>query len=322
MNKQNKALVIDALSLIHRAYHAYPPFKDQSGRPIGAIYGVGRIFLSVVNQLEPEFVLVAFDTKAPTFRHKQYADYKAKRPPTDEAMLVQIPLIEQLFEAAGAVILKQDGFEADDMIGSLVKANLKNNGLADQFIILSGDWDLAQLIDDDKIVLQYTRGSTKRTKIVNQQVFVTNWEFLPRLLPDYKALAGDASDNIPGVKGIGKKTAQILVSRFGDIKALYQLVDQQPDAISQITSKRVVNLLKKDKEQAFFSKQLATIKTDVPLAISDLNRHQFKRFNQDFIHFLENYNFKSLINMIRLTAEAKTRLSTADKAKQQLNLFG
>ena len=318
-------LLIDALSLIHRAYHAYPPLTNNKGRPIGAVYGVTRIFLSVVNHLKPTFVLVAFDTKAPTFRHQAFKDYKAKRPKPDQAMLDQIPIVKEILTAAGCLILIRDGFEADDLIGSFITYHKNRNHT--QFIILSGDYDLAQLIDNNKVILHYTKGSVKNAQSIDETKFVQTWGFKPSLLVDYKALAGDASDNIPGVKGVGKKTAQLLVSQLGSLENIYQTLDTNPDKIIRITSSRVVKLLQTSKKAAFFSKQLATIDTNIDIDIK-LNPHtQFPYYSPDFINQLKKYNFKSLLKMLNQQLSLKTsnpkpfNPTPTSSSKTQLQLF-
>ncbi|NOY14747.1 MAG: hypothetical protein GXP43_00845 [bacterium] len=316
-------LLIDALSLIHRAYHAYPPLTDKKGVPTGAVYGVTRIFLSVVNDLRPDYVLVAFDTKEPTFRHKVFEGYKAKRAKADEAMLVQIPVIRDFFEAAGGLILIQDGFEADDLIGSFIaQKKAGNNG---RFIILSGDYDMAQLIDNDKVILHYTMGGVKNALHVNEAAFVEKWGFKPKLLVDYKALAGDPADNIAGVKGVGKKTAQILVSHIGPIEKIYELIEKHPDEIEKLTSKRVVELLRQGKESAFFSKELALIKTDVEIKIDLDEKNKFPYFSPEFIDLLEKYNFSSLLKMLnKKAAEEKAgdkKTEPKEVNGEQLGLF-
>lgn len=318
-------LLIDALSLIHRAYHAYPPLTNGKGQPIGAVYGVTRIFLSVVNHIKPNFVLVAFDTKAPTFRHQVFKDYKAKRPKPDQAMLDQIPIVKKILTAAGCLILIRDGFEADDLIGSFITHHKNRNQT--QFIILSGDYDLAQLIDNDKVILHYTKGSVKNAKHINEAKFTQIWHFKPPLLVDYKALAGDPSDNIPGVKGIGKKTAQTLVSQLGSLENIYQTLNTNPDKIINLTSSRVAKLLQEGKETAFFSKQLATINTNVDIDIQLTPNTQFPYYSPDFIDQLKKYNFKSLLKMLNQQLPPKTSNqspsspTSSSSPQTQLQLF-
>jgi len=293
-----KFLVIDALSLIHRAYHAYPPLTNSQGRPIGALYGVSRLFLGVVNQIKPNYVITAFDTKEPTFRHLVYKAYKAKRPKTDQALLDQIPQVLEMFRSAGCHILIKEGFEADDLIGSFITQTRHNLRSAD-FIILSGDYDLAQLIDGDQVVLHYTKGSVKNAQVINEARFIKDWGFKPALLADYKALAGDTSDNITGVKGIGAKTAQKLISRFGSIDNLYSILKTQPDKVEVLTSKRVVKLLQDHQEEALLSKKLALIKTDLPLPIKPTNLPTFDHHLNSLLTFLQDHNFKSLVKLIQ-----------------------
>ncbi len=304
-------LFIDALSLIHRAYHAYPHFKTSSGQPTGAIYGASRILTSVLADIKPQYIIVAFDTPQPTFRHKEYKQYKAKRPKPDQEMIDQIGPIKDFFNLIGAMILIKDGFEADDLIGSgLEELSQKSNNPL--FIILSGDYDLAQLIRGENIIFRYTRGSLKGTESIKEADFLAKWGFEPASLVDYKALAGDASDNIPGARGIGKKTGQKLISRFKTVESIYQLVDKKPDQISQTTSTRVLRFLQESRDMVFFSKRLATIKTD--LKLNELARIKKASVNQKKLaDFFKKYNFKSLKPIL---ANKKENNNQNDKGRQ------
>ncbi len=321
MEEEQTFLFIDALSLIHRAFHAYPPLKDKEGHPRGAFYGVSRILLSLLPTLKPDYLIVAFDTQAPTFRHKEYKEYKAKRPEVKKEMVEQIPLVKEFFRTLGSCLLIKDGFEADDLIGSGIQTLLKKYPLS-RFIILSGDYDLAQLIRDDQVVLNYARGSIKNAQQINEGLFVERWGFKPPFLVDYKALAGDPSDNIPGAKGIGKKTAVKLVSHFQAIERLYKSVEENEEEIIKLTSPRVVGLLKVARQEVFFSKKLAKIKTNVKL--EELSKIQpIKRNNDHLIDFFNHYGFKSLIRLLENKHQdsEKKRVEKESKKLNQLSFF-
>ncbi len=312
-------LLIDALSLIHRAFHAYPPLKDSQGQPRGAFYGVSRIFLSLIPSLQPTYLIVSFDTQAPTFRHQEYKEYKAKRPKADPEMIAQIPLVKELFKIVGGCLLAKDGFEADDLIGSSLHFLLKKYPQA-RFIILSGDYDLAQLIKDDQVVLNYTRGSVKNARQINESIFLQEWGFEPRFLVDYKALAGDQSDNIPGAKGIGKKTALKLVSHFKTIEKIYHYLETDPEKITQLVSARVVQLLEASRDQVFFSKKLAEINKDIQL--EELKTLKPLQFNEtQLIKFFNRYNFPSLVKMLQKDNQKEKKEEIENKKLTQLSFF-
>ncbi len=321
MEGRQTFLFIDALSLIHRAFHAYPPLKDKDGHPRGAFYGVSRIVLSLLPDIKPDYLMVAFDTQAPTFRHKEYKEYKAKRPEVQKEMVEQIPLVKEFFETLGGCLLIKDGFEADDLIGSGIQILLRKYPLG-QFIILSGDYDLAQLIRNDQVVLNYTRGSVKNAQRINEELFVETWGFKPPFLVDYKALAGDPSDNIPGAKGIGKKTAVKLISHFQTIERLYDALKNNEEEVIKVTSARVIRLLKESQQEVFFSKELAKIKTDVRL--DELDEIQpIERNNDRLIDFFNHYGFKSLIRLLENKRQdpEKKKVEKENKKLTQLSFF-
>lgn len=252
MSANQKLALIDAHALIHRAYHALPPMRTAAGLPTNAVYGFTAMLLKVITVLKPTHIVAAFDVKGPTFRHKQFKDYKAHRPKADDDLVAQFAVVHDLVRAFNIPILEKKGFEADDIIGTLsaiAPTTAKK-------IIVTGDMDALQLVDAATTVVTLKRGATD-TIVFTEAMVQERYGFPPALLTDYKGLRGDPSDNIPGVAGIGEKTAKELVGKYGTIEKIYQHLDE--------LSPRVQTRLKGQKTAALQSRSLATIKRDVPL---------------------------------------------------------
>ncbi len=252
MSASQKLALIDAHALIHRAYHALPPMSTAAGLPTNAVYGFTAMLLKVITVLKPTHIVAAFDMKGPTFRHEQFKDYKAHRPKADDDLVAQFEVVHDLVRAFNIPILEKKGFEADDIIGTLTAIA----PAAAKKIIVTGDMDALQLVDPTTTVVTLKRGATD-TITYTEAMVQERFGFPPSLLIDYKGLRGDPSDNIPGVAGIGEKTAQELVSKFGAIENIYKHLDE--------LAPRVQTRLKGQKTKALESRWLATIKRDVPL---------------------------------------------------------
>lgn len=252
MAKNIKLALIDAHALIHRAYHALPPMNTSAGLPTNAVYGFTAMLLKVMTTLKPTHMAVAFDVKGPTFRHKEFKDYKAHRPKADDELVAQFDVVRELVRAFNIPILEKQGFEADDIIGTLV--TLVDSGV--KKIIVTGDMDALQLVDPTTTVFTLKRGVTD-TVLYTEDSVQERFGFTPALLVDYKGLRGDPSDNIPGVAGIGEKTAQELVAKYGTVEAIYKHL--------ATLSPRVQTRLKGQKTKALHSRRLATIRRDVPI---------------------------------------------------------
>ena len=267
MFKDTKTLVLlDAHAIIHRAYHALPDFATSKGEPTGALYGLSTMLLKIIADLKPDYIVACYDLPKPTYRHEAYKDYKAGRAKTDEELVSQLKKSREIFEAFNIPMYQKEGFEADDMIGTLVEKNLSNKDL--DIVIASGDMDTLQLVVDDKVRVYTLKKGIKDTIIYNEKAVVERFGFLPKLLPDYKGLRGDPSDNIIGIKGIGEKTAQILISNFGGIEDIYKKLKTKKgeEEIKQVgITERIVGLLKEGEEEAQFSKMLGTIRRDAPI---------------------------------------------------------
>ena len=242
-----KLVLIDGNSLINRAFYAMPLLTTRSGIYTNAVYGFMNMFFKMYSDIKPDYVAVAFDLKAPTFRHKMYREYKGTRKPMPEELRPQIPLLKETLNAMGVATLEKEGFEADDIIGSVAKS-------ADIYtVIFTGDRDSFQLVDEN-ISVYFTKKGITETEIYNADNFYDKTGIFPSQVIELKALMGDSSDNIPGVKGVGEKTAISLIKEYGTIDVLYEHTsDLKGKLLEKITEGR---------DSAFFSRTLATIDTD------------------------------------------------------------
>ena len=253
-------LLIDANSIIHRSFHALPPFTGPSGEPTGALYGIASILLKLWREEKPAYAAALFDRPEPTFRKKEYPEYKAQRPPAPDDLVAQIIEAHHLFEAFGIKTFEKPGFEADDLIATLAEKFKGEPGL--QVAILTGDRDTLQLIEDDKVVVRIFNKGVSDTTIYDEKAVIAKYGFAPSLMVDYKALVGDSSDNIKGVSGVGPKTATELVKKFGNIENIWKAVPGEPKLAARLGGRE---------EEAKFSKKLVVLERNVPLPLSDIS---------------------------------------------------
>jgi DNA polymerase-1 len=267
-----KLVLLDVHAIIHRAYHALPEFVSSKGVPTGALYGLSTMLLKIIGDIKPDYIMACYDLPKPTYRHEAYKDYKAGRAKTDDELVAQLKKSREIFEAFDIPIYDKEGFEADDMIGTLVEKVLKLDKASPcpeiDVVIASGDMDTLQLVVDDRVRVYTLKKGIKDTIIYNEKAVVERFGFLPKLLPDYKGLRGDPSDNIIGIKGIGEKTAGILIQNFGGIEDIYKKLKakggKEEFKKAGITD-RIVKLLEEGEEEAEFSKMLGTIRRDAPI---------------------------------------------------------
>ncbi len=298
--KESKKLVLlDAHAIIHRAYHALPDFSSPGGEPTGALYGLASMLLKTINDLKPDHIIACFDVPEPTYRHKAYEQYKAGRPKADEALIMQLKRAKDVFDAFGIPIYEVAGFEADDIIGTIAEETKDNKALS--IIIASGDMDTLQLVDGERVrVLTLSKG-IKDTVMYDERSVKERFAFAPHLLSDFKGLRGDPSDNIPGVRGIGEKTATKLITSFGDLESIIKVAKEDPERIKEVGfNDRIVKLLNENVEEARFSKMLATIRTDAPIEFS-LPEHGWREgfdLNKAISVFLE-LGFRSLAGRLK-----------------------
>lgn len=282
-------VLIDGHAIIHRAYHAYPPLTTHKGELVGAVYGFTSILLTVLSRLHPEYVAVAFDKKAPTFRHIKFRAYKAHRKPVDQELIDQIPRVHEVVETLNIPIFEIDGFEADDVIGTLAKQAGKAKKKSISVNIITGDQDALQLVNHTIKVYMPPRGKNPE-KIFDEEKILEVYGLQPKQIIDLKALSGDASDGIPGVDGIGPKTATKLLQQFPTIKDVYANLD--------LIAPKIKEKLVKGKEQAILSEHLATIITGVPIKLN-LEKCRLSDYNIEAVTKLfEELEFRTLLKRL------------------------
>jgi DNA polymerase I len=283
-----KLILIDGNAIVHRSFHALPPLTNRKGEMTNAVYGFSSVLIKVINELKLDYMVATFDLAAPTFRHIEYDQYKAKRVKAPDELYAQIPKTKDVLTAFGVPILEKEGFEADDIIGTVAK---KYANKEIDILIITGDLDTLQLIDDNIRVYTMKKGLND-TIIYGEKEVEERYGLKVSQMIDYKALRGDSSDNIPGVKGIGEITATSLLKEFETLENLYKNVDK-------VKSKNVMEKLKKDKQMAFFSKRLGTIRLNVPIKISLKELDWQNHFDMEKIRALfEELGFHSLLRRL------------------------
>ncbi|MDB5195162.1 MAG: polA [Parcubacteria group bacterium] len=263
--EKKRLVILDSHAIIHRAYHALPDFSGPDGQPTGALYGLASMLLRIFGDLKPDYIAAAYDLAGPTVRHEAYAEYKGTRSKIDDALIAQLTTSRDVFAAFSVPIYERAGFEADDVIGTIVKMLEKDKDM--ELVIASGDMDTMQLIDGKKVQVYTLKKGLNDTILYDEQAVIDRYGFAPELIPDYKGLRGDPSDNIKGVPGIGEKTATELITHFGTVENLYKVLKKDEQKVLDAGIKpRIVNLLKEHEEDALFSKALAMIRDDAPIA--------------------------------------------------------
>lgn len=267
-NSTTKTLVLlDAHAILHRAYHALPDFSAPSGEPTGALYGVVAMLLKISEELKPDYIVACYDLPEPTYRHTAYKEYKAGRAKTDDELAAQIDRSRDIFKAFNIPIYEHAGFEADDMLGTIVEQTKSMPDL--KVTIASGDMDTLQLVEKKRVMVYTLKKGIKDTILYDEATVKERFGFGPELMPDYKGLRGDPSDNIPGVSGIGEKTATELITQFGSIESIYKkLKKSEAPFLAKGIKPRILKILLENEEEAQFSKMLATIRRDAPIKFS------------------------------------------------------
>lgn len=264
---KKRIVLLDTHAIIHRAYHALPEFTGPTGAPTGALYGLVSMLLKIITDLKPNYIAACYDLPKPTIRHEAYEGYKATRAKTDDALALQLGESRKVFEAFSIPLYEREGFEADDLLGTIAHEMKKEKNV--DVIIASGDMDTLQLVDDERVRVYTLKKGINDTILYDEKAVVERFGFLPALIPDWKGLRGDPSDNIKGVKGIGEKTATELIIGFGSIEKIYAALKKGDAAfIKKGVKARVIALLKEHEEDARFSKSLATIRLDAPIAFA------------------------------------------------------
>lgn len=288
--KQKKLVIIDSNALLHRAWHAIPPLSTKDGVVVNAVYGFTSLLLKIIKELEPDYLLAAFDLAGKTFRHEEYKEYKAQRVKQADEFYQQIPLTQEVLQAFNIPVITHQGFEADDVIGTIAHDSYQKYKNI-KTIIITGDLDALQLVNDRTEVLTLRRGFND-TFVYDVNAVRERYGLEPEQLIDLKALKGDASDNIKGVKGIGEKGAESLIQEFGTLENLYKKIDQAD------IKARLKELLIANKKEAFDSKRLVTIIKDVPLHWS-LAQAEFSDFDPEQVYnIFQKFEFRTLLDKI------------------------
>lgn len=281
----SKLVLIDGNAILHRAYHALPPMTTKRGEPINAVYGLVSMFLRVIQDLKPTHIVVCFDEKEPTFRHKEFAKYQAQRPPMADELSSQFGKARKFIEAADIPIYSMGGFEADDVIGTIASQCTE-----DSVVIVTGDRDQLQLVND-KVKVYMPAGGLANAKLFGREETIEKMGVLPEQIADYKALVGDPSDNYPGVPGIGPKTAISLLSKFKNTDGVYKNLDKIEGSAKE--------KLKKGQVDAYLSLKLARIVTDVPIQYDIEASSKWDLDNPKVIALFEEFGFKTLTERVK-----------------------
>lgn len=311
----NKLILIDGHAILHRAYHALPPLTTKKGEPINAVYGFVSMLLRVVQDLKPTHIAVCFDRKEPTFRKKVYKSYQSHRPEMDDELSSQIEKAHKTVDALGIPIYSKAGYEADDIIGTIAEQSTKISNFqlpisnknsnkkakhqspttshyspVDEVIIVTGDKDILQLVND-KVKVYLPKRGLSDAQLYGENEVVAAFGIEPKQIIDYKALVGDPSDNYPGVKGIGPKTAEKLLNEYQSLDNIYKNLDK--------IEGKVKSKLEEFKDDAYMSYKLATIITDVNF---DFNLEESSKWDigsKKNIKLFEEYGFKTLTQRVK-----------------------
>lgn len=251
-------LLIDAHALIHRAFHALPPLTSPAGEPVGALYGLARTLNKVLEERKPDYVAAAFDRPEPTFRKEEFKEYKAHRPKAPDELVSQLIKARELFKAFQIPTFERPGAEADDIIGTLVERFKDDRSL--RIVILTGDLDALQLVSGDRVVVETMKKGVTEMVTYDKKAVEARYGLPVAALPDYKGLVGDPSDNIKGVKGVGPKTAEKLLTEFGTLEGIFERMPPTHPLAKKILP---------GKEQAFFARKLATIDRHLPIEVRE-----------------------------------------------------
>ena len=301
-----KLLILDSNSILNRAFYGVRYLSARDGTPTNAIYGFLNILLKLIKEQEPDYICAAFDVKAPTFRHKQYEGYKAQRKPMPEGLAAQMPLAKDVLRAMGVTILEKEGYEADDIIGTV--ARLCEESEISCFIATGDKDDLQLASDKTKVILTVTKSGYNETIIYDDKAVKEKYHVTPTEFIDVKALMGDPSDNIPGVKGVGEKTAMSLIEKHHSIEYIYENIDG-------IGLKgAMLQKMKDGREMAFMSKELATINRNTPI--------EFNAEECVFDGFENNGELYEILKRLELNSIIKKLdLSGGDNVKENEDIF-
>ena len=293
----NPLVLVDGSSYLYRAFHAFPPLTNSAGEPTGAMYGVLNMLKSLISQVQPSHIAVVFDAKGKTFRDEMFEQYKSHRPPMPDDLRKQIQPLHDIIRALGIPLLVIEGVEADDVIGTLAVAASKTN---QKVLISTGDKDMAQLVDDNIMLI-----NTMNNTLLDREAVIEKYGIPPELIIDYLALMGDSADNIPGVAGVGEKTALGLLQGIGSMAEIYANLDKVAELPIR-GAKKLGDKLLAEKEMADLSYRLATIKTDVDLDITPEQLTLGTSNNDQLTEYFGRYEFKRWLNEVMNGADSIT----------------
>lgn len=302
--------MIDGHAILHRAFHALPPLTTRNGELVNAIYGFCTILFKVVDDLRPQYLAVAFDTPKPTFRHAEFVGYQAQRPKMDAELAGQISKLQEVLRAFRIPICEIPGYEADDIIGTLAEQATKSRKM--EVIVVTGDRDLFQLVND-KVKLYMPLRGLSEAQLFGKKEVAEKMGVKPNQIVDYKGLAGDSSDNYPGVPGIGPKRAVELIKQFGTIEKIYK-------SLAKIKNETIKKRLIEGEESAEISKKLATVVTKVPMKFV-FDQAKFAGFKTEAAaSILRQLGFKSLLARVGFEIPQKNK-KEKKKEEAQPTLF-
>lgn len=306
-----RLVLIDGNAILHRGFHALPPFTSPDGRLVNAVYGFFSMFLKIIQDFQPQYLVVCFDRPKPTFRKLLYVGYQAKRPKMSDDLVPQIAIVHEILEKAKIEIFEVDGYEADDLIGTIANqsqiSKLKSQKEEIEVIIVSGDRDMLQLINPQVTAAMPITGITNMT-VFDERKTEEKYQVKPSQIIDYKSLVGDPSDNYSGVPGIGPKTAVTLLKEFGSLENIYKNLDNIQKKNPNLALK-----LAEGGESAGLAKKLATIVTDAPITL-DIEKCNMSHFDMVGIkEEFEKLSFKSLLKRLEVK---KPDLPKEDEVEQ------
>ena len=298
-----RLVILDSHAILHRAYHALPDFSNSKGEPTGALYGLMLMLFKIVEALKPDYIIAARDLPGATHRHELFEAYKATRIKAEDELIAQLEVAPKVFEAFGIPVYEHTGFEADDVVGTIVRELSARTDI--ETVIATGDMDTLQLVGPRVHVFTLRKGLSD-TVLYDEDRVRERYGFGPERVVDYKALRGDPSDNIPGIKGIGEKTATELIKEFGSLDDIYEALGKDPAGFAKRVKPRVVELLKGGKSDAAFSKTLATIHPNVPLSF-ELPKRQWHlgEHATTIMALCDQLEFKSLKERVRSAHASK-----------------
>ncbi len=311
--KKKRLVLLDAHAIIHRAYHALPEFTTTTGEPTGALYGIATMLMKAITDLKPDYIVAAYDLPGGTFRHDVYTNYKAGRGQADESLVKQFKTSRDLLSAFSVPLYDYPGFEADDILGTIVEQTKNEKKL--EIVIVTGDMDTLQLVDKERVKVFTLRKGINDTVLYDEKTVLERYQFSPRSLPDYKGLRGDPSDNIIGVPGIGDKTATLLITKYKTIEKMFVALEKNEQEYKVVgITERIQKLLLEHKDEAFFSKELATIRLDAPIDFSlPVTTYREGVRIEDIRAFLIKMEFRSLVPRVEKVFNASAPDTTISK---------